>query len=110
MISMTKVKIKPGTFLPAMPVVIVGSQIQGKPNFMTIAWCSIVENKPPMISISAHQRHYTNQGIRENQTFSVNIPSHDLIEATDYVGTKSGKDIDKSDVFEVFFGELKTAP
>ena len=107
---MGKIKITPGTYLPAMPVVIIGAKVQEKPNFMTIAWCSIVENKPPMISVSVHQSHYTNQGIKDNQTFSVNIPSKELIEATDYVGIRSGKNVDKSDVFEIFYGELETAP
>lgn len=32
------------------------------------------------------------------------------MEATDYVGIRSGKNVDKSDVFEIFYGELETAP
>jgi flavin reductase (DIM6/NTAB) family NADH-FMN oxidoreductase RutF len=54
--------------------------------------------------------HHTNIGIRENKTFSVNIPSQDSIVAVDYVGLVSGNKTDKSAVFETFFGELKTAP
>ncbi len=107
---MSKIEISPKTYLYPMPVVIVGSMIEGKVNFMTIAWCGIVENKPPMISISAAKNHYTNKGIKENNTFSVNIPSENMIELTDYIGIKSGKEIDKSDLFDVFYGELKTAP
>lgn len=107
---MAKKEIKPGSYLYPMPVVIIGSNIKGKPNFMPIAWCSIVEHKPPMISISAAKSHYTNKGILENGTFSVNTPSKDMIKITDYIGIKSGKEIDKSELFEVFYGELKTAP
>ena len=33
-----------------------------------------------------------------------------MVEACDYCGIKSGKKVDKSKVFEVFYGELKTAP
>jgi flavin reductase (DIM6/NTAB) family NADH-FMN oxidoreductase RutF len=54
--------------------------------------------------------HYTNTGIKENKVFSVNIPSEDLVVATDYVGLVSGKKTDKSGVFEVFYGNLKNAP
>ncbi|TFG06786.1 MAG: flavin reductase family protein [Promethearchaeota archaeon] len=93
-----------------MPVTLVGANVKGKPNFMPIAWVSIVEHKPPMISISAHQSHYTNEGINENQTFSINIPSVDMVEITDYCGLKTGKEVDKSNLFEVFYGDLKTAP
>ena len=107
---MVKQKIRPGVYLYPMPVVLIGANVKGKPNFMTIAWVSIVEHKPPMIQISAHKSHYTNQGIKENQTFSVNIPSIDMVEITDYCGIESGKETDKSNLFEVFYGELKTAP
>ncbi|MBA7521335.1 Flavoredoxin [subsurface metagenome] len=107
---MTKNKIKLGPYLYPMPVVVVGANVEGKPNFMPIGWVSIVEHKPPMISISANQGHYTNIGIRKNKTFSVNTPSEDMVLPTDYCGIKSGKEVDKSDVFEVFYGELKTAP
>lgn len=33
-----------------------------------------------------------------------------MVKVTDYVGMKSGKEIDKSRLFDVFYGELKTAP
>jgi flavin reductase (DIM6/NTAB) family NADH-FMN oxidoreductase RutF len=33
-----------------------------------------------------------------------------MVKVTDYVGMKSGKQIDKSLLFDVFYGELKTAP
>ena len=110
MIKMVKNKIKRGVYLYPMPITLIGANVKGKPNFMPIAWISIVEHKPPMISISAHQSHYTNIGINENQTFSVNIPSVDMVEITDYCGLKSGKELDKSDLFKVFYGDLKTAP
>jgi flavin reductase (DIM6/NTAB) family NADH-FMN oxidoreductase RutF len=44
----------------------------------------------------------TATGIRENQTFSVNIPSVDIVKETDYCGLVSGKNQDKSQVFECF--------
>jgi len=93
-----------------MPIVIIGAQVNKKPNFMPIAWCNIVEHKPPMIFISAHQSHYTNNGIKENKTFSVNIPSVDMAELMDYLGIKSGREVDKSvDIetgHEIFIGEI----
>ena len=107
---MTKIKINPKSYLYPMPVVIVGSIIDKKINFMTIAYCNIVEHNPPTIFISASKNHYKNEGIRKNKTFSVNTPSEEIIEGTDYCGIISGKEADKSDVFEVFYGELKTAP
>jgi len=109
-IILRKNKIRVGSYLYPMPVVIIGVNVKDKPNFMPLAWVSIVEYKPPIISISSHQGHYTNIGIKENQTFSVNTPSKELVIPMDYCGLKSGKEIDKSDIFDTFYGELKTAP
>lgn len=40
----------------------------------------------------------------------MNIPSSDLLEKTYYCGLVSGEKTDKSNVFDVFNGSLKTAP
>ncbi|UCC21289.1 MAG: flavin reductase family protein [Promethearchaeota archaeon] len=105
-----KNKIKAGAYLFPTPVVLIGANVKGKPNFETLAYVGIVEATPPMISISSYETHYTNIGIKENGTFSVNTPSEGMIEITDYCGLYSGKEVDKSGIFEIFYGELKTAP
>jgi len=93
------------------PTVIVGAIVDDKPNFITIAHIGIVNHaKPYLISISMGKVHYTNPGIRENKEFSVNIPSENLVAETDYVGIVSGKKVDKSGVFEIFYGSLSKAP
>ena len=107
---MTKNKIRLSSYLFPRPVVLIGANINGKPNFEPLAYISSVEDKPPLISIASYESHYTNIGIKENGTFSVNTPSEEIIEGTDYCGIVSGKEADKSEVFEVFYGELKTAP
>ena len=93
------------------PTVIVGAIVAGKPNFITIAHIGIVNHaKPHLISISMGKAHYTNAGIRENKEFSVNVPSEKLVVETDYVGIVSGKKVDKSGVFDLFYGSLPKAP
>ncbi|MFX0076717.1 MAG: flavin reductase family protein [Candidatus Hermodarchaeota archaeon] len=101
---------KPRTLLYPLPVIIVGSMIDGKPNYCTIAFCGIVNLSPPMISIYCGPSHYTTKGILKNMEFSVNIPSIEMVEVTDFIGIKSGSDYDKSTIFDVFFGDLKNAP
>ncbi|MFX0143861.1 MAG: flavin reductase family protein [Candidatus Hodarchaeota archaeon] len=93
-----------------MPVALIGANVNGKPNFETLAYVGIVEADPPMISIASWETHYTNIGIKENGTFSVNTPTENLAELVDYCGIVSGKEVDKSKVFDVFYGDLKTAP
>lgn len=107
---MEKIKLGAKNLLYPMPTILVGTVIDGKANFLAIAWCGIVAAKPPMISICSSKRHFSNVGIRENGTFSVNIPSAKMVEAVDYCGIVSGKKDDKSSLFESFYGELATAP
>jgi flavin reductase (DIM6/NTAB) family NADH-FMN oxidoreductase RutF len=93
-----------------MPVVILGANVQDKANFLTIVWITMVNFKPPTIAVVLNRGHYTNKGIHENKTFSVNVPSTNLLEVTDYCSIVSGHDHDKSKIFKVFYGELKNAP
>jgi flavin reductase (DIM6/NTAB) family NADH-FMN oxidoreductase RutF len=105
-------KINLGSIIPAypMPVSLVGTHVNGKPNFLAVAWFTMASYKPPRISITLGKGHYSNPGIKENQTFSVCLPSEDMVEVTDYCGIVSGKKNDKSRIFDLFYGELKTAP
>ena len=107
---MTKNKIRLSSYLFPRPVVLIGANVNGKPNFEPLAYISSIEDKPPLISIASYETHFTNIGIKENGTFSVNTPSEEIIEGTDYCGIVSGKEADKSEVFDVFYGELKSAP
>ena len=105
-------KINLGSTIPAypMPVSLVGACVEGKPNFLAVAWFTMANYKPPSIDITPGKGHYTNPAIKENKTFSVCLPSEDMVEITDYCGIVSGKKTDKSEIFDLFYGELKTAP
>ncbi|NTW16660.1 MAG: flavin reductase family protein [Syntrophaceae bacterium] len=107
---MDKITIDRNSFLYPMPMVLVGAVVNDKANFMAVGWVSRVNFNPPMISIALGKMHYTNKGIHKNKTFSVNIPGTDLIEEVDFCGIVSGEKTDKSDVFDVFYGDLPTAP
>jgi flavin reductase (DIM6/NTAB) family NADH-FMN oxidoreductase RutF len=93
-----------------MPVVLVGANAKNKANFLPVALFTVAAHTPPKVAVALNKAHYTNQGIKENKTFSVCIPSEDMIEATDFCGLSSGHKVDKSRVFDVFYGDLKTAP
>jgi len=93
-----------------MPVVLVGANVKGKANFLAAAWFMAAGISPPKAAVTLSKTHYTNQGIKENKTFSVNVPSVDMMSAADYCGIVSGSKADKSGVFDVFYGKLKTAP
>jgi flavin reductase (DIM6/NTAB) family NADH-FMN oxidoreductase RutF len=105
-------KINLGSTIPAypMPVSLVGTVVDGKANFMAVAWFTMVSYKPPRIAIALGKGHYTNPGIINNKTFSISLPSEDMVEITDFCGIVTGKKTDKSEIFDVFYGELETAP
>lgn len=105
-----KVSIGAHAFVYPMPVVLVGARVDGKANFMTVGWVSRVNLKPPLLAIAINHAHHTARGIRETRTFSVNIPSADMIDATDYCGLVSGRNTDKSGLFTVFYGITESAP
>ncbi|MHC9542275.1 MAG: flavin reductase family protein [Vulcanimicrobiota bacterium] len=90
------------------PTVLAGALVDGRPNFVAIAHIGIMTLS--QISLGINKAHYTNAGIRETGVFSVNIPSEDLVVETDYCGIVSGKKVDKSTLFKVFYGELEKAP
>ena len=98
----------PKLSLYPMPTTLVGATVNGLPNFITIAHVGIMDLGS--VSLGMAKSHHTNAGIKENGTFSVNIPSEDLVEKTDCCGMISGKTVDKSKLFNVFHGVLGTAP
>jgi flavin reductase (DIM6/NTAB) family NADH-FMN oxidoreductase RutF len=98
-----------GNLLSPLPVVLVGTLIEGKPNYCVIGYMSPF-NFGKHIFFSLYKKRHTRLGIQENKTFSVNIPSVDLVGKVNVCGSKSGRDFDKSKLFETFYGELKTAP
>ena len=105
-----KIDLGPKVASYPMPVVLVGANVKGKPNFLSAAWFMAAGITPPKVAVTLNKTHYTNQGIKDDKTFSVNIPSEDMVKATDYCGLVSGLKADKSGVFDVFYGKLKTAP
>ena len=108
--EMKKVKLAPGPFVLPMPTVLLGAEVNGSPNFMTVAFAGLANYDPVIVAVSISPDHHTTAGIRVNREFSINLPGPDLVEATDWCGIHSGKKVDKSKVFETFTGELRSAP
>jgi len=90
---------------------IIGAVVKDRPNFLTVAHVGVMNHGAPQyLSFGVAKVHYTNRGIMEYEQFSVNIPSVDLVVETDYVGLVSGRSHDKSQVFDIWYGQLPFAP
>ncbi|MBR2825205.1 MAG: flavin reductase family protein [Solobacterium sp.] len=95
---------KPSNLLNPLPVVLVTSiDKEGKANVMTAAWAGTVCSDPVMVSISIRKERYSHKLIMDSNEFVVCLTNRKLAKVTDYVGVKSGRDIDKFSLE----GELK---
>lgn len=109
---MNKKKLGPQPMLWPHPTVLVGSVVDGQPDFAAVAWTGVAASNPPAVTIALQHHRYSLKGIYQNRAFSVNVPSRDLVKETDYCGIVSGANADKvKDCgFNVFYGETAGAP
>lgn len=93
-----------------MPVVMVGTVTDDKPNFMTAAWITKLHSDPPLVGLSLGRGQHTAKGIQQTGEFSVNFPSVDEMVLADYCGLVHGYAEDKAEHIDIFAGALKGAP
>jgi len=98
---------KPSNMLYPVPAVMISSADEnGRPNVMTAAWAGTICSDPVMLSVSIRKERYSHSLIKNSGEFVVNLTTSSLVKVTDYVGVKSGKDIDKFNLP----GDLKITP
>lgn len=85
------------------PTVVVGTEVDGKVNWLLVAHVGIIGHD--QILLSMFKRHYTNKGVRQTGKVSVNMVNEAMLEQADYVGRTSGAKVDKSDVFAYHRGD-----
>jgi flavin reductase (DIM6/NTAB) family NADH-FMN oxidoreductase RutF len=106
--SKIEVETRIGPFIK--PVVLVGAMIDGQPNFMNVVWLTRLTFTPNIWGLSIGETKHTVRGIRDNKKFSINIASVDMATKTDYCGLVSGREVNKAELFDVFYGELEDVP
>jgi flavin reductase (DIM6/NTAB) family NADH-FMN oxidoreductase RutF len=104
---MTKTKLDQRFSPYQMPCTIIGALVEEKPNYMLCTWVSRVNRAPPIWMVSINKKHYTMKGVKKENAFSVNFPTEDLLQKADYIGITSGRDKDKSSIFNTFYGETR---
>ncbi|HEX7402317.1 MAG TPA: flavin reductase family protein [candidate division Zixibacteria bacterium] len=93
---MSKILLEPQTILFPLPAVMVSCRKKDeKPNIITLAWVGVVCSEPPMVGISIRKNRFSHGIVKESKEFVINVPTQKLIKATDFCGTKSGKNVDK---------------
>ena len=79
------------------PLVVVGTMVNGKPNYVLVGHVGIIGHDRIMVSLA--KAHYTNQGIRETRALTVNIVDKAMLKKADRAGCVSGNKVDKSGMF-----------
>ncbi len=107
---MSKRTIEKNLFCLPWTQTILGTVRNGRPNFMALDWVTRVNFNPPLLGICVNKNHASAEAIKKNGEFSVNVPTVDMVEVTDCTGLVSGRNADKSRLFEVVAGTLAHAP
>ena len=107
---MSKINLGKQVFVLPMAQTILGCHLNGNPNFMALGWVSRVNAKPAMLGVGVNKGNQSHNALSATGEFSVNFPSVDMMPITDYTGIVSGKRVDKSGLFELFYGKLQSAP
>ena len=85
------------------PLVVVGAMVDGKPNWTLVGHLGIIGHDHVMVSMAAP--HYSNKGIKEHKSLSINIVDEAILDRADHAGCVSGDREDKSELFPWSVGE-----
>lgn len=90
-----KENLQPSTTLAPIPAVLVSCGDMNNANITTIAWTGVINSDPPLVYVSIRPTRHSYDIIKNSKEFVINIPNEELVWATDFCGTKSGKNTDK---------------
>ena len=94
--SMEKEIFPAGNMLYPIPAVMVSCAATAvRPNIITVAWAGTVCSNPPMVSISIRKERYSYDIIKTSGEFVINLVTEELVQAADYCGVRSGRELDK---------------
>lgn len=80
---------------PVPAVMVSCADEEGNANVMTVAWAGTVCSDPVMVSVSIRKERYSHAIIERTGEFVINLTNRKLTKVTDFVGVRSGRDIDK---------------
>ena len=87
---------KPSNMLYPVPAVLVSCEDEeGRASVMTAAWAGTICSDPVMVSVSIRKSRFTHELISKTGEFVISLTMEKMVRAVDYVGVKSGRDIDK---------------
>ncbi|MHA2377923.1 MAG: flavin reductase family protein [Candidatus Thorarchaeota archaeon] len=95
MASNMKKEIRPTTAVVPCPVILLSVAGPERPNIITLSWVANVCSDPPTVVVGVRPQRHSYKLMKDTGDFVLNVPSTELLEATEFSGTKSGRDFDK---------------
>ena len=94
------------------PVVLVSTAWRGNYNVMPAVFVTPLSFDPPLIGLAVHPSRHTHDMIRYSQEFALNVPSRELLHHCQYLGSVSGRDLNKLELTKlpVFSSRKVEAP
>jgi flavin reductase (DIM6/NTAB) family NADH-FMN oxidoreductase RutF len=94
------------------PVALVTTADRGAANVIPVAWHMPVSSRPPLVAIAIEQTRHSAEMISHSEQFALNFPGRALLHHVQYLGSISGKEIDKFEAtqLETFVATHLSAP
>ena len=86
-----------------LPTLLVGTVVGGKATYCAISHMGVLDGGKRVV-FSLHNPWHTYPVNAENGTFDVSLPTEETLGETDLCATKSGRQLDKSELFTTFYG------
>ncbi|MFX0176300.1 MAG: flavin reductase family protein [Candidatus Hodarchaeota archaeon] len=92
---MKKLTLKPSISTFPMPSAVISVGVGDDANLITLAYVGKVCLKPPIVVISIQPKRHSYELIEKHKEFVINYPTIKQLKETDYIGTRSGRDVNK---------------
>lgn len=96
---MSKQSWKGSTLLAPIPPTLVSVGDENENNLFTVAWCGLVNTKPPMTYVSVRPTRYSYELIKRTGELAINLAPAPLAAAVDRAGVYTGRKVNKWEKF-----------
>ncbi len=83
------------------PVTVVVTKMEDKVNLMSVVWHTQLSFDPPLYGILVSRKRYSHQMIEKSKQFTLNFLDYEFLETVAFVGSVSGREVDKAHVFDI---------
>jgi len=90
-----------GAIVPLPQMIISCRDKDGRNNALDVGYCGNASHDPAMVMIGIEPSRYSYHIVKETGCFVVNFPPRSFRKEYGFIGTKSGRDVDKFDALDL---------